>query len=167
MKLRRIVVDDHPISDPNMGPMDWTSSDAELGEVLLSYLDRGLIVGDDYTIEEREFPDYENGGGTLVAIEDFSEGFLWLWESGMDFGGVKAFWDQGKLKEDPRSLPGRVTPVSYVGKDFVMAIGNEWAALVSAKVEVFDQKGTYSLQFLGPKFHDLIGRGINQTPKKG
>ena len=34
MKLRRIVVGNHPVSDPSMGPMDWTSSDAELGEVL-------------------------------------------------------------------------------------------------------------------------------------
>ena len=166
MKLRRIVVGNHPVSDPNMGPMDWTSSDAELGEVLLSYLDRGLVVGDEYTIEEREFQDYTPAGtGTLVAIEDFSEGFLWLWESGMDFGAVKALWDQGKLKEDPRSLPGRVTPVSYVGRDFVVAIENEWAVLVSAKVEVFDQKGVYSLQFLGPKFHDLVRGGINQSPE--
>lgn len=155
MKLRRIVVGNHPVSDPNMGPMDWTSSDAELEEVLLSYLDRGLVVGDEYKIEEREFQDYTpENTGTLVAIEDFSEGFLWLWESGMDFGAVEALWDQGKLKEDPRSLPGRVTPVSYVGRDFVVAIENEWAALVSAKVEVFDQKGIYSLQFLGHKFHE-------------
>ena len=161
MKLRRIVVGDHPVSDPSMGPMDWTSSDAELGGGLLSYLDRGLVVGDDYTIEEREFPDYESGGGTMVAIEDFSEGFFWLWESGMDFEDVKALWDQGKLKEDPRSLPGRVTPVSYVGRNFVVATGNEWVALVSAKVEVFDQKGVYSLQFFGPKFH----QGINRVPE--
>lgn len=166
MKLRRIVVGNHPVSDPNMGPMDWTSSDAELGEVLLSYLDRGLVVGDEYTIEEREFQDYTpESTGTLVAIEDFSEGFLWLWESGMDFEAVKALWDQGKLKEDPRSLPGRVTPVSYVGRDFVVAAENEWAVLVSAKVEVFDQKGVYSLQFLGPKFHNLVGGSINQSPE--
>ena len=33
MKLRRIVVGDHPVSDPRMGPMDWTSSDAEFEEV--------------------------------------------------------------------------------------------------------------------------------------
>lgn len=157
MKLRRIVVGDHPVSDPRMGPMDWTSSDAELEEVLSLYLGRGLVLGDNYNIEEQEFQDYtKTGGGTLVAIEDFSEGFFWLWESGMDFGDVKALWDQGKLKEDPRSLPGRVIPVSYVGRDFVVAIGNEWATLVSAKVEVFDQKGVYSLQFFGPKFSTVL-----------
>jgi len=165
MKLRRIVVAGHPVSDPNMGPMDWASSDSELEEVLSSYLDRGLVVGDDYTIEEREFKDYTPGDpGTLVAIEDLSEGFFWLWESGMDFEGVKALWDQGRLKEDPRSLPGRATPVSHVGRDFVVAIENEWAVLVSAKVEVFDQKGVYSLQFLGPKFHGLTRGDINRTP---